>query len=179
MLGLQIITAVLASVAITLTLWQFLARHRPFVGVSDGRSVLQPKSISSDLEITGVQLTLKNWGESQANNIWIEYSFLAPGAVQIGSPLEESGEQLPLLFPTQEVRFACIVLRPFSVQGSIFYLRVVLNYRAPLSFKVGPIRYGRYRHVMLIFLPNTEEGSWGMVTQPTLLERYRGSQNLQ
>ena len=71
MLALQIVPIVLATVAITLTLWQFFTSHRPFVGISGARLVRVERDLGTSapgLQIGSV-ITFKNWGTIQANEI--------------------------------------------------------------------------------------------------------------
>ena len=62
---LQVITLAIASVAVILSLWQFFTRHMPFVGISKG--VLNYDNTTG----YSVDLTLRNWGDIQANTIRI------------------------------------------------------------------------------------------------------------
>jgi len=131
-----------ALVAIALTFWQLVTRHRPFVGVSKAEAwvvsdveyeedlTIAPNEILEIERIYGIIATITNWGPVPANFLVATASMTR----RSGTEFEDSpttGEAETLL-PGQELRVCFSYSRP---------LEKTLNLRKPDLDMVVSIKY--------------------------------------
>ena len=137
---LSIAALVVALSSIAVSIWQFLIRTRPFVGVSGCRFVGDHRA-----------LILKNWGDVAAENLTICFGLISfmSGDNELSMTNEETGnatgsrQRMDILLPGQTMT---VDLSPL-VQTKTFEtkLLVTIDYRSPMSLKLGRLKLGRYR----------------------------------
>jgi len=85
----------IASLALALTGYQFITRHRPFVGVTDGK-------LRNEVWGFGVVIKFKNWGEIPASNV--HYTITAQLSSSTAPEALEINKSLGVVLPQQEMQ---------------------------------------------------------------------------
>ena len=127
------------AIALALTLWQFINRHRPFVGVSS-LSVNQGLA-ESDLGYLDVEFT--NYGEVQGHDVLIEISF--PG---YASSEDRHGLRFGVVSPTQTGHGSWLLPKGAKVEMKSSKLPLAadvrITYRAPGAWSVRRLSCGHH-----------------------------------
>ena len=136
---LSIAALVVALSSLSVSIWQFQIRTRPFVGVSGCQFVGDHHA-----------LILKNWGDVAAENLTISFALLSfmPG-VNVPMTNAETGmahgsrQRMDILLPGQTMTVD--LSPPVPTKTFETKLQVIIDYRSPMSLKLGRLKLGRYR----------------------------------
>jgi len=146
-----IITAVVASVALVLSLVQFLNRHRPYVCVTALR-------ITSNQSGLNIEVEVGNLGEIPAKGLHLKATQPPYSKSEKETVTERS---MGAIFPTQTLR-TYLQLSDIKEQalmnGADILVRMELTYRSPFSFNVRCLGWGIHRTYQPLFV---DQQGWG------------------
>ena len=101
-----VIAIVLASISLLFNLFQWLSRHRPYIGIVDMRLGVFNEDTADDIRCPdSVKIKIKNVGEAPAKDIRISGEIKSSGFTAESKIYEFKPRELGILFPGQEVQF--------------------------------------------------------------------------